>query len=323
MIRRGYHSPPAPSLEFPDTFTYTRLLFRLKLQAESVLPLFKASMLRGLMGKALYRLNCQSRGLCRKCKFAANCAYSILFKPELILKNHLTTPPFVLYSPDKKENFAAGDGVEFTLTLFGEYSRYFDYFLNAFNYAAGFGLGQQRTPYEIESISDDISHEWVYRDRQVNRRWKIAYARLSDFNRENPGNCDNVRQLRMRFLSPIYLRIEKRPVYFPGMGEIIRAVIRRIHILSRSIWKDLEFKIDKTFLENFTYGIDRYDLRFGKSFKTGGLGHKVELSGFYGEVDYSGDFSASYPLLKAGEVVHIGARMSYGLGKYEVLDPLT
>ena len=104
------------------------------------------------------------------------------------------------------------------------------------------------------------------------------------------------------------------------MREIIRAVIRRIHILSRSLWQDNEFKIDKSFLEDSYFSIDRYDLSFGKSFKTGGLGHKVELSGFYGEVDYSGDFSAVYPLLRAGEVIHIGARMSYGLGKYEVVD---
>ena len=57
-----------------------------------------------------------------------------------------------------------------------------------------------------------------------------------------------------------------------------------------------------------------------KSFKTGGLGDEVELSGFYGFVEYGGVFSYLYPLLRAGELVHIGARMSYGLGKYEVVD---
>ena len=302
--------------EFPDTFTYTRLLFRLKLLDESVLPVFKASMLRGLMGKALHRLNCQSRGSCQKCKVVSNCPYSILFKPELVFKNQLTTPPFVLFSPNKKEKFAKGDDVEFTLTIFGEYSRYFDYFLNAFNYAGGFGLGHKRTPYEIESITDDISAEWVYKDRQVNKEWRVAYARLSDFNREKPNNS---RHVRVHFLAPVFIKVDKSQVYFPEMKEIIRAVIRRIHILSRSIWKDKDFKIDKSFLEDFCYSIDRYDLGFDKSFKTGGLGHRVELSGFYGEVDYGGDFSTLYPLLRAGEVVHIGARMSYGLGKYELV----
>jgi hypothetical protein len=302
---------------FPDTFTYSRLLFRLKLLEKSILPVFKASMLRGLMGKALHRLNCQAHGSCRKCQLVTTCAYSILFKPELVFKNQLTTPPFVLFSPNKKETFARGDELEFTLTIFGEYSRYFDYFLNAFNYASGFGLGSKRTPYEIESITDDISNEWVYRDRQVNKQWKVSYANLSGLNRETPKNPRN---LRIHFLSPTFLKVAKKQVCFPGLTEILCAIIRRVHILSRSIWKDMEFKIDKSFLEDLYFSIDRYDLCFDRSFKTGGLGHKVELSGFYGIVDYGGDFSYLYPLLRAGELVHIGARMSYGLGKYEVVD---
>jgi hypothetical protein len=310
-------SKSAPFVEFPEAFTYSRLLFRFKLLEKSALTVFKASMLRGLMGKALHRLNCQSRGSCKKCKLVTTCAYSILFKPELVFKNQLTTPPFVLFSPNKKETFAKGDELEFTLTIFGEYSRYFDYFLNAFNYARGFGLGSKRTPYEIESITDDISNAWVYRDMQVNKQWKVAFACLSGLNRETPKNPRN---LRIHFLSPTFLKVAKKQVYFPGMTEIIRAVIRRVHILSRSIWKDMEFKIDKSFLEDLYFNIDRYDLCFDKSFKTGGLGHKVELSGFYGVVDYGGDFSYLYPLLRAGELVHIGARMSYGLGKYEVVD---
>jgi CRISPR-associated endoribonuclease Cas6 len=153
----------------------------------------------------------------------------------------------------------------------------------------------------------------------VNKEWKIAYAGLSGLNRESPKNRENLRHIRIHFLSPTFLKVEKRQVYFPEMKEIIRALIRRVHILSRSIWKDMEFKIDKAFLEDMHFSIDRYDLSFEKSFKTGGLGRKVELSGFYGEVDYGGDFSNVYPLLRAGEVVHIGARMSYGLGKYEII----
>jgi hypothetical protein len=311
------HNNQLTKIEFPSTFTYSRFLFRLKLLEKSVLPLFKASMLRGLMGKALHRLNCQSHGSYQKCKLVTTCAYSILFKPELVFKNQLTTPPFVLFSPNKKETFAKGDELEFTLTIFGEYSRYFDYFLNAFNYACGMGLSNRRTPYEIEKIADDISGEWVYRDRQVNKEWKVAYSNLSGLNRETPKNSRN---LRLHFLSPTFLKVDKKQVYFPEMTEIIRAVIRRVHILSRSIWKDMEFKIDKSFLEDLFFSIDRYDLCFDRSFKTGGLGHKVELSGFYGVVDYGGDFSYLYPLLRAGELVHIGARMSYGLGKYEVVD---
>ena len=300
--------------EFPASFSYSRLLFRLKLMDKAVLPVFKGSMLRGLMGTALHRLNCQSRVPCTRCEIVKNCAYSILFKPELALKRQLTTTPFVLYSPDKGEVFNAGDEIEFFLTLFGDFSRYFDYFLNAFNYARGIGLGKHRTPYDIEEITDDVSGEWVYRDRDVNKAWQVSSANLSSL---QPGNHKN---LRIDFLSPTYLKMGKKPVYFPDMQEIVSAVIRRIHILSRSIWKDLDFKIDKSFIKDLSIGINRYDLFYEKGFKTGGLGHKVELSGFYGAVEYGGNFGILYPLLRAGEIFHIGARTSYGLGKYEVVD---
>jgi len=303
-------NPPS----FPETFTYCRFRFRIKLIDKAVFPKFKGSMLRGVMGTALHRLNCQSRVTCTRCKIVKNCAYSILFKPELILKSRLTTLPFVLYSPNKEEVFNAGDEIEFFLTLFGDFSRYFDYFLNAFNYARGIGLGKYRTPYDIEEITDDVSGEWVYKEREVNKDWKVSSANLSSL---KPANHKN---LRINFLSPTFLMAGKKPIYFPGMKEIVSAVIRRIHILSRSIWKDVDFKIDKSFIKDLDIGINRYDLFYDKSFKTGGLGHKVELSGFYGAVDYGGDFTVLYSLLRAGEIFHIGARTSYGLGKYEVVD---
>jgi len=309
---RDFRSKSNLKTEFPNTFTYCIFLFRLKLMDKAILPVFKGSMLRGLMGKALHRLNCQSRVPCTRCKMVKTCAYSNLFKPELVLKNQLTTPPFVLYSPNKKEVFEKGDEIEFFLTLFGDFSRYFDYFLNAFNYARGIGLGQHRTPYDIEEITDNVSGDWVYKERDVNKNWKAANANLSTLIPQMS------KHIKIDFLTPIFLMRNKKPIYFPTMKEIVSAIIRRIHILSRSIWKDKYFTIDKEFIKGLDISINGYDLNFKKDFKTGGLGNTVELSGFYGSVECCGDFTQLYPLLKAGEVLHIGARTSYGLGKYEL-----
>lgn len=299
-------------IQFPAAFTYSRFRFRVRLMDGAMLPVFKGSMLRGVMGEAIHRLNCQSRGSCDKCKLVKNCAYSILFKPELIQKDILYAPPFVLYSPNKKEKFNKNDQFEFTLTIFGEYSRYFDYFFNAFNYACGMGLSNRRIPYEIEEITDDVSREWIYKDRDVNKDWQVSAASLSSLEPESHKN------LRIDFLSPVFLKKNKKPIYFPDIKEIIRVVIRRIHILSRTVWNDANFKIDNSFLDDLQVSIIRYDLKYEKTYKTGGLGRKVELSGFYGSIECSGDFTWLYLLLKAGEVLHIGVRTSYGLGKYEI-----
>jgi CRISPR/Cas system endoribonuclease Cas6 (RAMP superfamily) len=169
-------------------------------------------------------------------------------------------------------------------------------------------------PFDIEEIVDDVSGEWVYRDRDVNRNWQVAHA---DFSTLKPLPLKNI---KIEFLTPVFLKRNKRPVYFPVMAEVLSAIIRRVHILSRTIWQDPEFMIDKGFIKNLKTGIDGYELKYEKSFKTGGLGNIVELSGFYGKVEYVGDFTVLYPLLKAGEVLHIGSKTSYGLGKYMLLD---
>jgi hypothetical protein len=47
---------------------------------------------------------------------------------------------------------------------------------------------------------------------------------------------------------------------------------------------------------------------------------KMKLGGFIGEVEYVGDAISEYlPLIAAGELLHIGAGTSFGLGKYEIV----
>ncbi len=297
---------------FPSEFTYSRFRFRLVIEKNAGMPVFKGSMLRGLLGTALRRLNCNVPMPCDKCLFVKNCAYSILFKPELVNRFTLITPPFVIHSPDIRRAFKVGDSLEVWLTIFGAYSQYFDYFFNAFNYGMRLGLGRKRIPFRLEAITDDVSGEWVYRDREVNRDWQPA---MGDFSELKPGNqC----KMRLHFLSPVFLRRNKQPVVHPEMSSIVDALVRRVHIVNRSIWKDLHFKIDKGFIDELGVSIVSQDVTYRKSFKNSGYGNKVELSGFYGKVDYVGDLGFLYPLLKVGEVLHIGVRTSYGLGKYRV-----
>jgi CRISPR/Cas system endoribonuclease Cas6 (RAMP superfamily) len=64
--------------------------------------------------------------------------------------------------------------------------------------------------------------------------------------------------------------------------------------------------------------VSKYNINYNKIFKSKGLGNKVELSGFTGYIEFSGDLDLLYLLLRAGKIIHIGSRTSYGLGKYEL-----
>lgn len=46
------------------------------------------------------------------------------------------------------------------------------------------------------------------------------------------------------------------------------------------------------------------------------------MGGFVGEIIFEGEIEPFMPLLKAGEILHVGKGTSFGLGKYRILEIL-
>ena len=44
----------------------------------------------------------------------------------------------------------------------------------------------------------------------------------------------------------------------------------------------------------------------------------MKMGGFVGKVEYKGDLSEFIPLLRLGEVIHVGKGIVFGLGRYEI-----
>ena len=63
------------------------------------------------------------------------CPYANLFKPELVLENQQITVPFVIFSHDNREFLEGGDCISLQLTLVGDFSDYWEYFLKSFEFA--------------------------------------------------------------------------------------------------------------------------------------------------------------------------------------------
>ena len=43
----------------------------------------------------------------------------------------------------------------------------------------------------------------------------------------------------------------------------------------------------------------------------------MKMGGFVGEITFEGDIEPFMPILKAGEVLHVGKGTGFGLGKYK------
>ena len=156
----------------------------------------------------------------------------------------------------------------------------------------------------------------IYKDGKIVGNVGFDRQSLSAIN----GNAwqKPVRKLKIRFLSPVSIFKDKKHIYAPRIGDIIEYLVHRINRLNKSIWRIDGYSLDRGMFNNGKINVTKYNIYYNKIFKSKGLGSKVELSGFTGLMELSGDLNSIYPLLKAGEVLHIGSRTSYGLGKYEL-----
>jgi CRISPR/Cas system endoribonuclease Cas6 (RAMP superfamily) len=49
---------------------------------------------------------------------------------------------------------------------------------------------------------------------------------------------------------------------------------------------------------------------------------RMKMGGFVGEITFGGDIRPFMPLIRAGEVLHVGKGTAFGLGKYKIMDIL-
>jgi CRISPR-associated endoribonuclease Cas6 len=300
---------------FPEAFTYLTIGFKIQLQADAVFPKFKGSMFRGVLGKAMHDLSCQKKdAACNICDAVLNCPYANLFKPELILENQLVTVPFVVFSPDNRECLDPDDIIIFQVTLLGDFSDYIDYFLKSLHFARQIGLGHKRATFEILEIS--ANGNTIFKNGKIKDRRGLSKQSLADIRvRKTP-----VKKIKLRFLSPVSIYREKKHIYSPRLEDIIEYIVHRVNRLNKSIWRVEEYSLNREWFNGSKINVSKYRIDYNKIFKSKGLGNKVELSGFTGYMEFTGCPDRLYPLLRAGEILHIGSRTSYGLGKFEVID---
>jgi CRISPR-associated endoribonuclease Cas6 len=131
----------------------------------------------------------------------------------------------------------------------------------------------------------------------------------------------DTKQVKIKFLTPVRIKVNSRYTTDITFLTLIKSILRRLALLSLYYFdKKIEVDFGKilgeaSLVKTKSSHIKWVDFeRYSTRQKT-----RMKLGGVIGEVVYEGNIANFVPLLKIGELTHIGKNTTFGLGKYEVI----
>lgn len=295
-----------------------------------VLPPYKGSTLRGGFARVFKQLACVKRKEnCGYCQLKESCPYHYVFEtsppPETkALRNYSDIPrPFVLEPPlEQKTEYLPGETLCFKLLLFGRVKNLLPYFIVTLEELGRLGIGKGRRPFnvkEIAAVNGQNEREIIYYGSEKVVRVKENIITAEEIWRRTAKQPLRERAM-IKFLTPSRLTFQANLVTEPHFHILIRHLLRKVssfyYFYHGFEWKEDFVGIIKraeevALIENNTawHDWERYSNRQNTKMKMGGL---------VGEAVYEGPLNDFWPLLKLGELMHIGKGSVFGLGKYQI-----
>ena len=304
---------------------YVKLNFTVAFLQDSIVPVSKASALRGGMGEMLLRANCIRDRKCESCDFEKECIVRRIMYSDMPIQ-----PPFmqqgnsvgyVIECEDRREHFSAGEQMEFSVLLFGNTIVYFSQILNAFYALGQQGLGRENARFEIVSITNHL-REPILEGYNVMME-KLGISTVADYiSYRKRQIAKQPIEGKIRFKTPLSMKYQKEEVKQFSVEALMAGLQRRIYILNCYEGQETDL-MEMTFGES---GIPypqmisekHHDVsvrRYSNHQQTA-----MYLEGIEGEivVDPESIIEDVLDLLLAGELVHVGKNTSFGFGRYRV-----
>lgn len=309
---------------------FVRYRIRIVPRTTLVLPYRRGgTVLRGAFGLSLRRLVCHDLDLaCRTCPLEATCAYPFTFEPRPPAgSDRLATfqdipRPFIFHLPSAAgSEFPAAKALDFGLTVVGRAARQVPFFVSAFRNLSDEGIGPRRARFdlvEVAALDTHGQHVAIYDHTAPLVRLAAPTQRPADLTQ--PGDSERT-TLTLRFPSPLDLKDQGVPVGIPAFAPIIRRLRDRANALS-TFFADgplgLDFKGVSAMAE--TVRLVRNDTRLVEvNRRSSRTGQRHDLGGLVGEASYEGEaIGKLMPLVRVGEVIHVGKHAAFGNGGMEV-----
>ncbi len=330
-----------------------RLRFELETVERAQVPAYKGDLLRMALLWWLSEYWCPLSRRCRQgCRRPAVCLFGRLCEPPVDptwpapmrrLMGNTPPPAYALWDrQDRRRELAVGAAWSFDLTLVGELAvRQVPAVVAAVQEGATAGMGRVRLRSRLVRVralpGDGEGEEALCLAEQQGREGQAAgeepMLTWRNFGLEEvrvgyqaAGQraarlCKPVRSLSLRFLSPTKIKERGRWVSRPEFSPVIKAVVRRLRLLSQvhgagewpqAEWGPLLDLAETVRLEHEETMWTRYVRRTRSS-------GKQQVEGFVGQSWYGGeDLRPLLPVLWLGEWLQIGKGYVWGQGKYVV-----
>jgi CRISPR-associated endoribonuclease Cas6 len=307
---------------------YKQFRFGITASEPLILPAYKGSTFRGGFGYAFKRVVCAIKDKdCPDCLLKEKCIYSYVFETPppsdtRIMRKYKSAPhPFVIEPPaEKRRGYKPGDEIQFGLTLIGRAIDYLPYFIYTFDELGKIGIGKGKAKYELKEVRCDGKQIYDAETKTL-KSFEAASldVRIPTLEEGGRGGFFD-KQLTLNFLTPTRILYESHLTLDLEFHILIRNLLRRLSLLSYfhcgvdpSEWdfkgiigEAKEIKVQKKNLR--WYDWERY---------SGRQETRIKMGGFVGDITFEGDIGPFMPLIKAGEILHVGKGTGFGLGKYE------
>jgi CRISPR/Cas system endoribonuclease Cas6 (RAMP superfamily) len=306
-----------------------KFTFRLRALSDLHLPAYKGATLRGGFGHALKQVTCAlKRQECSQCLLRDRCVYLYLFETpppadtEMMRLYPAAPHPFIIEPPMTDARVVPqGDTLEFGLVLVGKALDHLPYFVYAFICLGEKGLGRGKGEFLLEQVLAESADGPVaiYDQARGSLQHSGAFPTWETIEKRC-GELAGNDHLSLDFITPTRIKFEDRLVEQPEFHHLVRALLRRLSMLS---YFHCEKKLDLNFRGILEAGqaIGRISsqLRWYDWERYSNRQHqRMNLGGFLGTVSYVGDFHEFLPLLAWGEVLHLGKAASFGLGRFRI-----
>jgi hypothetical protein len=319
-----------------------RLRFGMQVTAPARLPPYKGDMLRRALLWHLGTIWCRRPDRCRDgCQAPETCLFGQLLEPppdpawsEPIRRLMGPTPPpvYVLWDEqDRRRELDAGDRVHFELTLIGEAAiRQLPAFIAAMMVAGEQGIGRERLRARLEQVDAlagpdgqplPLLANGVWQGDPVERTLLSAADGQAWAGQVAPPGGGPVTRLRLRFLSPVKVKMRGKVARQPDFQALARGVVRRLRILSQvhgaGEWPPPEYGPLLDLADEVR--LEHHETAWVGTTRRTRQGD-MPLEGFVGQAWYAtdGDVRPLLPVLWMGQWVHVGKGGVWGCGRYEM-----